>query len=243
MLFYWLAELKSIFFPQQYCKLVYRIGNIDCVRNGLDMSGTAMRIALAELQNCCKLMTWTRHSGAPVHARLLYCSRCYTMTTQLWGSKHSSMIYYHTTTVGTVHTRSTTWSSVLRGTQKLIQNKIQYWIQVLFRALSKIAVFPPKRVSSKLGKRLPSPSPQHVTRVNTSPHTADNTQPTVPDTTHPTTFTKRLMETVLQIASRVEAAMEAYNSIQDVADKQEWKVKFKEELVSVHLHSVWSFYI
>jgi hypothetical protein len=102
----------------------------------------------------------------------------------------------------------------------------------------KIAVFPPKRVSSKLGKRSPSPSPRHVTRVNTSPHTADNTQPTVPDTTHPTTFTKRLMETVLQIASRVEAAMEAYNSIQDVADKQEWKAKFKEELVSVHLRSV-----
>ena len=96
------------------------------VRNGLDMSGTAMCIALAELQNCCKLMTQTQHSGAPVRARLLHCSRCYTMTTQLWGSKHSSMIYYHTTTVGTIHTRSTTWSSVLWGTQKLIQNKIKY---------------------------------------------------------------------------------------------------------------------
>jgi len=43
---------------------------------------------------------------------------------------------------------------------------------------------------------------------------------------------------LLQIASRVEAAVGAYNSVQDIADKQEWKAEFKKELVSVHLHCV-----
>lgn len=48
------------------------------------------------------------------------------------------------------------------------------------------------------------------------------------------------METLLQIASRVEAAMEVYNSIQEIADadKQEWEAGFKDELVSVHLRCV-----
>jgi len=44
------------------------------------------------------------------------------------------------------------------------------------------------------------------------------------------------MSTFLQIASRVEAAVAAYTSVHDFADKQRWKENFKVELVSVHLH-------
>ena len=46
------------------------------------------------------------------------------------------------------------------------------------------------------------------------------------------------MATILQIAFRVEAAVEAYISVQDFADREEWKAKFKRELVSSHLHGV-----
>ncbi len=42
------------------------------------------------------------------------------------------------------------------------------------------------------------------------------------------------MSNLLQIASRVEAAVGAYNSVQGIVDKQEWKVEFSRELVSVH---------
>jgi len=45
------------------------------------------------------------------------------------------------------------------------------------------------------------------------------------------------MSPFLKIASRVEAAIEAYTSIRDFADEQVWKESFKKELVSVHLHS------
>jgi len=44
------------------------------------------------------------------------------------------------------------------------------------------------------------------------------------------------MSPFLEIASRVEAAIEAYTSICDFADEQVWKEGFKKELVSVHLH-------
>jgi hypothetical protein len=44
------------------------------------------------------------------------------------------------------------------------------------------------------------------------------------------------MSPFLEIASRVEAAVEAYISVRDFADKQMWKKKFEVELVSVHLH-------
>jgi hypothetical protein len=46
------------------------------------------------------------------------------------------------------------------------------------------------------------------------------------------------MTTLLCIASRIEAAVTAYKSIQSFADKDEWKAKFKRELVSAHLHGV-----
>ena len=38
-----------------------------------------------------------------------------------------------------------------------------------------------------------------------------------------------------QIASRVEAAVEAYISVQGFADKEEWKSEFIREFVSDHL--------
>jgi hypothetical protein len=46
------------------------------------------------------------------------------------------------------------------------------------------------------------------------------------------------MSPLLQIASRVEAAVEAYTSVQDLVDAQEWRERFREEKVSVHLHGV-----
>ena len=46
------------------------------------------------------------------------------------------------------------------------------------------------------------------------------------------------MSAFLQIASRVEAAVGAYNSVRNFTDLAQWKEKFNEELVSVHLHSV-----
>jgi len=44
------------------------------------------------------------------------------------------------------------------------------------------------------------------------------------------------MSSLLQIASRVEAAVEAYTSVWDFADREVWKSQFEIELVSVHLH-------
>ena len=46
------------------------------------------------------------------------------------------------------------------------------------------------------------------------------------------------MAELLRIASRVEAAVEAYNSVRDFTDPKVWKENFNEELVSVHLHGV-----
>jgi len=43
------------------------------------------------------------------------------------------------------------------------------------------------------------------------------------------------MSAFLQIASRVEAAVEAYKSVKEIADKQEWRANFEGEFVSVHL--------
>jgi len=43
---------------------------------------------------------------------------------------------------------------------------------------------------------------------------------------------------LLRIASSVEAAIEAYISVWDHVDRQEWKEEFKGELVSAHLHGV-----
>jgi hypothetical protein len=44
------------------------------------------------------------------------------------------------------------------------------------------------------------------------------------------------MSNLLQIASRVEAAVEAYTSVREFADKEEWKAQFDLEMVSDHLH-------
>ena len=41
------------------------------------------------------------------------------------------------------------------------------------------------------------------------------------------------MTTLLDMASRVEAAVQAYISIQGFADRQVWKENFRKELVSV----------
>jgi hypothetical protein len=46
------------------------------------------------------------------------------------------------------------------------------------------------------------------------------------------------MTEFLRIASRVEAAVTAYNSVRDFADKQEWETMFRQERVSAHLHGV-----
>jgi hypothetical protein len=46
------------------------------------------------------------------------------------------------------------------------------------------------------------------------------------------------MSTFLQIASRVEAAVEAYISVRDFTDKQGWTTMFKREKVSTHLNGV-----
>jgi hypothetical protein len=43
-----------------------------------------------------------------------------------------------------------------------------------------------------------------------------------------------MFDSLLQIASRVEAAVEAYNSVRDFAKKEEWVKKFDEERVSAH---------
>ena len=44
------------------------------------------------------------------------------------------------------------------------------------------------------------------------------------------------MNTLLSIASKVEAAVEAYIAVRDFADQEEWRAKLKRELVSFHLH-------
>jgi hypothetical protein len=44
--------------------------------------------------------------------------------------------------------------------------------------------------------------------------------------------------TLLHLASGVEAAVEAYISVQDFADELEWRKMFVLEMVSAHLHSI-----
>ena len=46
------------------------------------------------------------------------------------------------------------------------------------------------------------------------------------------------MSSILQIAARVEAAVEAYASVRDFADEREWKKLFRGELVSAHLYGI-----
>ena len=42
------------------------------------------------------------------------------------------------------------------------------------------------------------------------------------------------MTTFIEIASRVEAAVEAYISVRDFVSREEWKKMFKGEMVSAH---------
>jgi len=51
------------------------------------------------------------------------------------------------------------------------------------------------------------------------------------------------MPSLLQIASRVEAAVEAYAFVRDFADKEMWASQFEMELVSPHLHGNRMLYI
>ena len=76
-----------------------------------------------------------------------------------------------------------------------------------------------KQVSSTLGK--------HVFNFNTSLPLPNIFIPNI-----------RKMTTLLQITSKVEAAMKAYIIVQDFANREEWKEKFQGEMVSPHLHSV-----
>jgi hypothetical protein len=46
------------------------------------------------------------------------------------------------------------------------------------------------------------------------------------------------MSTFLQIASRVEAAVEAYISVQDFSDREAWKEMLQREKVSAHLRGI-----
>jgi len=44
------------------------------------------------------------------------------------------------------------------------------------------------------------------------------------------------MSTLLNVAPRVEAAVESYLSVQEFADKQLWNTGFNRELVCTHIH-------
>jgi len=44
------------------------------------------------------------------------------------------------------------------------------------------------------------------------------------------------MSNFLWFASRIEAAVDSYVSVQKFADTQQWKQKFQDEFISVHLH-------
>jgi hypothetical protein len=46
------------------------------------------------------------------------------------------------------------------------------------------------------------------------------------------------MTTLLQIASRVEAAVEAYISVREFSEGEQWKKGFQQELVSAHLRGI-----
>ena len=47
------------------------------------------------------------------------------------------------------------------------------------------------------------------------------------------------MSTLLRIAARVEAAVEAYNSIRGFANKTLWKAGFEREMVCTHAHGAY----
>lgn len=47
-----------------------------------------------------------------------------------------------------------------------------------------------------------------------------------------------MSDLLLQIASSVEAAVEAYVSVRDLGKADMWREKFWEENVSAHLHGV-----
>jgi len=44
------------------------------------------------------------------------------------------------------------------------------------------------------------------------------------------------MSTLLNVAARVEAAIESYLSVQEFANKQLWNAGFDRELVCTHIH-------
>jgi hypothetical protein len=46
------------------------------------------------------------------------------------------------------------------------------------------------------------------------------------------------MPTLLETASRVEAAVEAYKSVRDFTNREAWKENFIRESVSAHLHCI-----
>jgi hypothetical protein len=46
---------------------------------------------------------------------------------------------------------------------------------------------------------------------------------------------QKMTSNLLQIASRVEAAVTAYNSVHEFSDRKVWKEKFQMEFVSVHV--------
>jgi hypothetical protein len=46
------------------------------------------------------------------------------------------------------------------------------------------------------------------------------------------------MPTLLETASRVEAAVEAYESVRDFTKREAWKENLIRENVSAHLHGV-----
>jgi hypothetical protein len=48
------------------------------------------------------------------------------------------------------------------------------------------------------------------------------------------------MPTLLEIASRVEASMEAYKSVQDFTERDVWKERFSQEKVSFHFRGVFT---
>ncbi len=76
-----------------------------------------------------------------------------------------------------------------------------------------------KQVSSTLSK--------HVFNFNTSLPLSNIFIPNI-----------RKMTTLLQIASKVDAAMKAYITVRDFVDRGEWKEKFQGEMVSPHLHGI-----
>ena len=51
------------------------------------------------------------------------------------------------------------------------------------------------------------------------------------------------MDTLIVIASRVEAALQAYIAVRYITDVKLWEEKLKAELVSAHLHADRSIYV